>query len=299
MDVDTNSLKIFRAVLSEGSFSAAARALKVSQPSVSQMIGRLEVRLGNPLFERVGHEVLPTRLALELSGFAESILGQVEQFATRLEEGRTSLTGLVRFAKPESCLWTPYYRTIMRELKDLPDLHIDIDIATNAQIIEGIASDKYDFGFVVGERIQSELRFESFGHEEYVAVHGEGLKNFVFGPSLKNLRLIAYPGWEDYAEVWFKAHGLWSKFRTLDLTPVVKVGNLAGAIHAAEEGAGIGIFPMQCVRDSLNDKCFKRIDPRPGIVAKSGVHMARRRSFHLPARVDVVMTRLRRTVCQS
>lgn len=297
MDIDTNSLKIFRAVLSEGSFSAAARALKISQPSVSQMIARMEERLGNSLFERVGHEILPTRLAHEWNDFAEQILGQVERFESRLEDDRSSVKGIVRFAKPESCLWTPYYRTIMRQLKDFPDLQIEIAIATNADIVDGILADRYDFGFVVGERIQSELRFESFGQEEYIAVRSPAMKSKVmsFDTHVKEQRFVAYPGWEAYAEVWAKAHGLWSKFRAVEFTPVVKVGNLAGAIHAVEEGAGIGIFPLQCVETGLFDKRLRRIDPKPETSAKAAVHLARRRSFQLPARVDAVIHRLKQS----
>jgi len=41
-------------VVDAGTFTAAAAALHVSQPSLSQGIARLEAELGTPLFHRVG-----------------------------------------------------------------------------------------------------------------------------------------------------------------------------------------------------------------------------------------------------
>ena len=294
MDFDSNGLKIFCTVLTKGSFSAAARELKISQPSVSQMIARLEEKLGSNLFERIGHEVIPTRVAQEFHRFALSVLEQVSAFETKLMSGQTNPRGLVRFAKPESCLWTPYYRMIMRELSKFAELQIEIEIATNDEIIDGILRDRYDFGFVVGERIQSEIRFEQFGYEEYVAVQQSSAKSdSLAAANLENLRIISYPGWERYFETWSTAQGMWQRLRKLDLQPVVRVGNLAGALHAVQEGAGIGIFPSQCVQEQLMKKTLKRMDPKPEVIAKTSVHLAKRRSFIFPARVETVVATLR------
>ncbi len=294
MDFDSNGLKIFCAVLSQGSFSAAARELKISQPSVSQMIARLEEKLGNNLFERIGHDVVPTRVAREFHSFALTILEQVSAFEIKLINGLTNPRGLVRFAKPESFLWTPYYRMIMRELSKFAELQIEIDIATNDEIIEGILRDKYDFGFVVGDRIQSEIRFEQFGHESYVAAQQGSAKIDPFSDvGLEGLRIVSYPGWERYFETWAKEQGMWQRLRKLELQPVVRVGNLAGALHAVQEGAGIGVFPLQCIQEQLTKKTLKRRDPKSDTIAKTAVHLAKRRSFVFPTRVEAVVTTLR------
>ena len=50
--MDIHQLETFLAVVEEGSFSGAAKALGRTQPAVSQVIGRLEDELGQRLFER-------------------------------------------------------------------------------------------------------------------------------------------------------------------------------------------------------------------------------------------------------
>jgi DNA-binding transcriptional LysR family regulator len=50
--VDLFQLEAFVAVVREGSFSKAAKALYRTQPAISQIIKRLEDEIGQPLFDR-------------------------------------------------------------------------------------------------------------------------------------------------------------------------------------------------------------------------------------------------------
>ncbi|MFT5353337.1 MAG: DNA-binding transcriptional LysR family regulator, partial [Polyangiales bacterium] len=54
------------AVVDEGSFSAAARALSVTQPTISNAVTRLEERLGAPLFRRSTRSVELTAFGLAM-----------------------------------------------------------------------------------------------------------------------------------------------------------------------------------------------------------------------------------------
>ena len=58
--------KFFLVVLEEGSFSAAARKLGVTQPTVRTRIEHLEHQLGTVLFSRSVHGLKPTEHALAL-----------------------------------------------------------------------------------------------------------------------------------------------------------------------------------------------------------------------------------------
>ena len=55
--MDIRRLSIFLAVVDEGGFTAAADALAMSQPAVSQAIRELEDDLGAALFHRLGRGV--------------------------------------------------------------------------------------------------------------------------------------------------------------------------------------------------------------------------------------------------
>lgn len=63
---DWNRARAFFVVAEERSFSAAARALGLAQPTVGRQIAALEEELGVALFERVGHTLTPTAAGADL-----------------------------------------------------------------------------------------------------------------------------------------------------------------------------------------------------------------------------------------
>ena len=58
--MDSRRLGLFLAVVDEGTFTAAARAVHLSQPALSQAIGELEREVGVELFQRIGRRVTLT-----------------------------------------------------------------------------------------------------------------------------------------------------------------------------------------------------------------------------------------------
>ncbi|MFS4580593.1 LysR family transcriptional regulator [Phaeobacter sp. C3_T13_0] len=82
---DLTPLRYFRAAYELGTFSAAARACDVRQPSVSAAIARLEGRYNGPLFQRSRDGLTPTALGHELYQQAGGVLAQVSQLEARLK----------------------------------------------------------------------------------------------------------------------------------------------------------------------------------------------------------------------
>lgn len=64
--LDLNLLKVFEALMTEGSVTRAANALFMTQPAVSNALARLRESLGDPLFVRAGNGVMPTQRAAVL-----------------------------------------------------------------------------------------------------------------------------------------------------------------------------------------------------------------------------------------
>lgn len=97
---DWNQVRAFLVTAEEGSFSAASRALGLTQPTLGRQVAALEDRLGIVLFERVGRSLALTEAGLELldhvrtmgdaatmvalaaSGQAQSVAGHVAITAT-------------------------------------------------------------------------------------------------------------------------------------------------------------------------------------------------------------------------
>lgn len=76
--METRVLRYFLAVAQEGSVTRAARALHLTQPTLSRQIRELEEELGRTLFSRGGRELSLTREGLLLRQRAEEIVGLAE-----------------------------------------------------------------------------------------------------------------------------------------------------------------------------------------------------------------------------
>ena len=76
--METRVLRYFLAVAQEGSVTRAARALHLTQPTLSRQIRELEEELGQTLFSRGGRELSLTREGLLLWPRAEEIVGLAE-----------------------------------------------------------------------------------------------------------------------------------------------------------------------------------------------------------------------------
>lgn len=66
-------LRILAAIATEGSFSAAAKRLHLTQPAISQQIRRLEDRCGMALLERNRRSVLLTQAGREVVRAAQAV----------------------------------------------------------------------------------------------------------------------------------------------------------------------------------------------------------------------------------
>lgn len=64
---DWNHAKAFLATVEEGSLSAAARVLKLTQPTLGRQVAALETSLGLVLFERIGKSLVLTPSGVELA----------------------------------------------------------------------------------------------------------------------------------------------------------------------------------------------------------------------------------------
>ena len=109
MKFDWNRARAFLVTAEEGSLSAAARSLGMTQPTLSRQVDALEDELGLVLFERVGRGLVLTRSGLEL---LEQVRGMGEA-ATRVSltaSGQTqSIEGAICITASEvnSAFWLP------------------------------------------------------------------------------------------------------------------------------------------------------------------------------------------------
>lgn len=79
--VDLNLFRILHVVLSEGSVTAAARRLHVTQSAVSNSLARLRALVGDPLLVRHGRTLVPTPRAQQLAPQLAAALDRLQAVA--------------------------------------------------------------------------------------------------------------------------------------------------------------------------------------------------------------------------
>ncbi|GAA2822000.1 LysR family transcriptional regulator [Crossiella cryophila] len=74
--LDLNLLRVFDALLQDGSVTAAAERLHLSVPAASRALGRLRRAMGDPILVRAGRGLAPTPFALRTAPRVRSLLEQ-------------------------------------------------------------------------------------------------------------------------------------------------------------------------------------------------------------------------------
>lgn len=144
-------LEIFAAVVNEGSFSAAALRLFMTQPAVSQHIQDLETRLGTPLFSRVPRGVVLTQAGETLYSYTQRILrlvAEAESAVTNVDKlthaqlniGATP--GVAVYLLPD---WFKGFQAAH------PNLGISLQTSVTPQVAASVLGNKLDLGFVEGD----------------------------------------------------------------------------------------------------------------------------------------------------
>ena len=105
-DLDLTALRGFRSVLREGSFSAAALALRVPKSTLSKRVADLEADLGVRLIERSTRTLRPTQEGEVLAARADRLLGEAEDIRRALGESGGTPRGHLRLAAARG--WTVF-----------------------------------------------------------------------------------------------------------------------------------------------------------------------------------------------
>jgi DNA-binding transcriptional LysR family regulator len=143
---DPELLRTFLAVAQTLSFTKAAAALGIRQPTVSQHVRRLEHATGRVLFVRDTRSVILTADGEAMAGFARSILAAHEQ-AVAYFTG-SGLTGRLRFGVTDDLALTPVPR-ILRDFRQLyPRIALELMVSQSDVLQRRVESGHLDVAFV-------------------------------------------------------------------------------------------------------------------------------------------------------
>ncbi|MFK8259370.1 LysR family transcriptional regulator [Erwinia sp. AnSW2-5] len=205
MRYSPESLEAFVQTVESGSFSAAARALRKSQSTISTAIANLENDLGFTLFSREQRNPVLTENGQRALAQVKEILNA----SAKLDELAIRLSGEI-----EPCLrlaisdfWqADYHESLLQRFDSrYPDIEFECMIAEDADVIDLLHSQRAHIGVVrvqdhypsdiCVKRLQVEVQMAIFLHQD----HPLAQQDKVTEQELKALRQLRLNTWVDHS----------------------------------------------------------------------------------------------------
>ena len=171
MSFSSDSAEVFLAVIDQGSFSAAARALGRVPSAVSMAIANLEAELDLPLFDRSGREPRPTAAARSLEPQARLLAAQLKQLQVQALSLTQGLENRLTLAIAPELLAAPWSGPLAALAREHPLLEVEVLAAPQADALALLHSGRAQLALVF-ERPSLDGRegFQEVGSDTMVAV---------------------------------------------------------------------------------------------------------------------------------
>ncbi len=258
--LNLDQLRTLTEVVAQGSFSAAARRLNLTQPAVSLQIRELESRWGVKLIERFGKQAHATAPGRDLIAQAEHIFRACDAAEQAMRRFHDGWLGRVHIATTLTAL-TYELPPILRELRlSHPGIDLVVTNMATRDTVERILQNTVDFGLVTLPVKQAELRITPLRAETLVAILPARSKNVpdVITPDYVARQPLVLE--HERGAV----HGLIMQWlgNHLPLTHApMHIGIIEAAKQGVASGLGMSIVPDVSVEEPSPDLIVRPLDP--------------------------------------
>lgn len=239
--LDWDDLRLFAAIAAEGSLSAAARRLKLSQPTMGRRLQALETRMGAKLLERMGGgpggNYVLTPKGAELLPLVERMVEAGEAIERARPDFAEGATGTVRIASGHLTI-----RFIARRLTELLDTlpGIELELYSSYSLANlsrreadiAIRNRRPEEGRLVARSLP-QYSYAVFGAKDYVARHPEAASEARY----ESCRWIGFDDTRGRSESfeWLCAR--------IGRMPEIRCSNAGTILNALITGAGLAVMP--------------------------------------------------------
>jgi DNA-binding transcriptional LysR family regulator len=265
--MELRHLEIFCKVVEHGSFSKAAVALSLTQPTVSIHLKALEDSVGTRLLDRLGRSITPTRAGEILYKYAKEIVRYKAEAEGALNEFSGSMRGPLTVGAsniPGEYILPSY---ISRFKERFPEIVPAIRIGDSQSIYNLVLEAGVDVGVVGFEIKDRNIVSRKFLDDELFLVASAKFKrDEVSTEDLKTLPLLLREtGSGSTATVLDSLTA--SGIDTTDLNLVGDMGSTRALIEAVKSGMGLAFISGRAVNDDIKHGTLKQVNVN-GIVLK-------------------------------
>lgn len=282
--MDIHHLRIFTAVYRNRSFTRAAAELRISQPTVSEHMRKLEGELACQLFDRLGRTIVPTDKADLLYPKACRIVDDVLSLPSEIDDEDAMMRGEIVFGAstiPGTYLMP---ELISRFRADHPLVSFRVVVEDTAQITARVAEHKLLCGIVGAPSVATdELLCEPFYSDELVFVAAPG---FWAGSEMRPEELAAQQfvlreegsGTRQAMESFLKKIGV-----RLSVENTAAIFGASAAIkEAAKCGLGLAVLSRIAIREELASGTLRELRVN-GAPMRRSFYLLRHKKRTLPA----------------
>lgn len=248
--ITVKQLEVLDAVSREGSVTAAAGTLHLTQPAVSMQLRQLEEQLEISLFEPVGRGLQITEPGRELAAMATDLLLRLDDFSGAARDLRGVRRGRVRLGVVSTAKYFAP-RLLALFMKSHPGLDIKLNVFNRQHIIEQLQDYAIDLGIMGRPPEGGNLAGTPFAPNPLAIVaaptHPLSLRNQISPEDLENEAFIVREpgsGTRIAMDRFFADVGV-----TID--PVMETDSNETIKQSVMAGIGIGLLSLHTVRLEL------------------------------------------------
>ena len=248
--INLNLYRIFYYVAKEGSISAAAKKIYVSQPAISKSLKKLEELLNVDLFYR-------TLTGVQLTEFGETLLFYVENsYNSLLTAERTLLEskalerGKVSIGVPSHIGSFFLFEYIEKFKKDYPNIKIKIVSRSTNEMIEQLESHEIDFMI---DSSPVDTKYNNVIVEKLVTFPNSFITNKKYDENMNSLKDFENEPFILPVNRSSRRKELESLLTSnnIELKNIIEIETTEMAISAAKKGFGICVIAEEAVKTEL------------------------------------------------
>lgn len=249
--MDINQLEVLIAVARERSFSRAAEVLGRTQPAVSQAIRRLELEIGEKLFDRSSKDGTLTASGEVLVDYARQMLNLRHAANTALREMRNLQEGKVTISANEHTVF--FLLPVIEEFrKQYPSIKIEVQRGVASRIPDQITAREVELGVISFKPSDASLRSVSVTDDELMLIvapsHRFAGRTSVSVKELGSESFIAHNAPSPYRQ---KVIETFAKYGT-ELHISVELPSLEAIKRLVETGIGVALVPKLSARAEIS-----------------------------------------------
>lgn len=250
--MEIGRLEAFVQVATLLSFSKAAKALYLTQPTVTARIQGLERELGEPLFERMGRTI-------RLTDAGESFLPHAQRALQAVKEGQDAIDTLRNVERGTLSIGTaPTIGTyvlpeiLQRFAKEFPGVEVSIRTGRSEEVMSMVLTDEVQIGF---ERLITHPEIETVGlYEDEIFLMASSSHPFAKRRDvpLSDVARDSVIFFDEGSSYHALSIGV---FRDTGVAPrhTLDVDNLEMAKHLVIRGLGLAFLPRVAVERELDE----------------------------------------------